>query len=56
MSMDNIFGIAGTALNAQLTRMNATASNRPTPARWQAQKKTLSAPSAQSSKPWSMNR
>jgi flagellar basal-body rod protein FlgC len=25
--MDNIFGIAGTALNAQLTRMNATASN-----------------------------
>jgi flagellar basal-body rod protein FlgC len=27
MSMDNIFGIAGTALNAQLTRMNATASN-----------------------------
>jgi flagellar basal-body rod protein FlgC len=27
MSMDNIFGIAGSALNAQLTRMNATASN-----------------------------
>lgn len=27
MSMDKIFGIAGTALNAQLTRMNATASN-----------------------------
>ncbi|PUE18824.1 flagellar basal body rod protein FlgC [Limnohabitans sp. WS1] len=27
MSMDNIFGIAGTALNAQLTRMNSTASN-----------------------------
>ncbi len=27
MSMDNIFGIAGTAINAQLTRMNATASN-----------------------------
>jgi flagellar basal-body rod protein FlgC len=27
MGMDNIFGIAGTALNAQLTRMNATASN-----------------------------
>jgi flagellar basal-body rod protein FlgC len=27
MAMDNIFGIAGTALNAQLTRMNATASN-----------------------------
>jgi flagellar basal-body rod protein FlgC len=27
MSMDNIFGIAGTALNAQLTRINATASN-----------------------------
>jgi flagellar basal-body rod protein FlgC len=27
MSMDNIFGIAGTALKAQLTRMNATASN-----------------------------
>ena len=27
MSLDNIFGIAGTALNAQLTRMNATASN-----------------------------
>lgn len=25
--MDNIFGIAGTALNAQLLRMNATASN-----------------------------
>ncbi len=25
--LDNIFGIAGTALNAQLTRMNATASN-----------------------------
>jgi flagellar basal-body rod protein FlgC len=25
--MENIFGIAGTALNAQLTRMNATASN-----------------------------
>jgi len=25
--MDNIFGIAGTALNAQITRMNATASN-----------------------------
>ncbi|MFN5177578.1 flagellar basal body rod protein FlgC [Limnohabitans sp.] len=28
MAMDNIFGIAGSALNAQLTRMNATASNR----------------------------
>ena len=27
MSLDNIMGIAGTALNAQLTRMNATASN-----------------------------
>jgi flagellar basal-body rod protein FlgC len=27
MSLDNIIGIAGTALNAQLTRMNATASN-----------------------------
>jgi flagellar basal-body rod protein FlgC len=27
MSLDNIFGIAGTALNAQMTRMNATASN-----------------------------
>lgn len=27
MSINNIFGIAGTALNAQLTRMNATASN-----------------------------
>ena len=27
MSMDKIFGIAGTALNAHLTRMNATASN-----------------------------
>jgi len=27
MGMDNIFSIAGTALNAQLTRMNATASN-----------------------------
>ena len=27
MSMDNIFGIAGSALNAQLTRMNGTASN-----------------------------
>ena len=27
MSMDNIFGIAGSALNAQLTRMNSTASN-----------------------------
>ena len=27
MSIDSIFGIAGTALNAQLTRMNATASN-----------------------------
>jgi len=27
MALDNIFGIAGTALNAQLTRMNATASN-----------------------------
>lgn len=27
MAMNNIFGIAGTALNAQLTRMNATASN-----------------------------
>ena len=27
MSLDNIFGIAGTALNAQLTRMNLTASN-----------------------------
>lgn len=25
--IDNIFGIAGSALNAQLTRMNATASN-----------------------------
>ena len=25
--LDNIFGIAGSALNAQLTRMNATASN-----------------------------
>jgi flagellar basal-body rod protein FlgC len=27
MSMDRIFGIAGSALNAQLVRMNATASN-----------------------------
>lgn len=27
MAINNIFGIAGTALNAQLTRMNATASN-----------------------------
>ncbi len=27
MSMTNIFGIAGSALNAQITRMNATASN-----------------------------
>jgi flagellar basal-body rod protein FlgC len=27
MSIGNIFGIAGTALNAQMTRMNATASN-----------------------------
>jgi flagellar basal-body rod protein FlgC len=27
MSIENIYGIAGTALNAQLTRMNATASN-----------------------------
>ncbi|MEY2994399.1 MAG: Flagellar basal-body rod protein FlgC [Pseudomonadota bacterium] len=27
MSLDNIIGIAGTALNAQMTRMNATASN-----------------------------
>ncbi len=27
MSITNIFGIAGTALNAQITRMNATASN-----------------------------
>lgn len=27
MALDSIFGIAGTALNAQLTRMNATASN-----------------------------
>ncbi len=27
MAFDNIFGIAGSALNAQTTRMNATASN-----------------------------
>ena len=27
MSIDNIFGIGGTALNAQLVRMNTTASN-----------------------------
>ena len=27
MALDSIIGIAGTALNAQLTRMNATASN-----------------------------
>ena len=27
MSITNIFGIAGSALNAQITRMNATASN-----------------------------
>ena len=27
MSFENIFGVAGTALNAQITRMNATASN-----------------------------
>jgi flagellar basal-body rod protein FlgC len=27
MSLDNIIGIAGTALNAQMTRMNSTASN-----------------------------
>ena len=27
MSLNNIFGIAGTALNAQMVRMNATASN-----------------------------
>jgi len=27
MSIDNIFGIGGTALNAQLIRMNTTASN-----------------------------
>ena len=28
MALDNIFGIAGSALNAQTVRMNATASNR----------------------------
>lgn len=27
MALDNIIGIAGTALNAQMTRMNSTASN-----------------------------
>ena len=27
MSFNNIFGIAGTALNAQMVRLNATASN-----------------------------
>jgi flagellar basal-body rod protein FlgC len=27
MALDNIIGIAGTALNAQMTRLNATASN-----------------------------
>ena len=27
MQLDNVFGIAGTALNAQAVRMNATASN-----------------------------
>jgi flagellar basal-body rod protein FlgC len=27
MSLNNIFGIAGTALNAQMVRMNSTASN-----------------------------
>ena len=27
MALDNIMGIAGTALNAQMTRLNATASN-----------------------------
>ena len=27
MALDNIFGIAGSALNAQTARMNATASN-----------------------------
>ena len=27
MSMDKIFGIAGSALNAQMARMNAVASN-----------------------------
>ena len=27
MSISNIFGIAGTALNAQMVRMNTTASN-----------------------------
>ena len=27
MSLNNIFGVAGTALNAQMVRMNATASN-----------------------------
>ena len=27
MALDSIFGIAGTALNAQMSRMNATASN-----------------------------
>ena len=27
MSMNNIFGIAGSAMNAQITRMNASASN-----------------------------
>ena len=27
MAIDNIYGIAGTALNAQLIRMNTTASN-----------------------------
>ena len=27
MQLDNVFGIAGTALNAQAVRMNTTASN-----------------------------
>ena len=27
MQLDNVFGIAGTALNAQTVRMNTTASN-----------------------------
>ena len=27
MQLDNVFGIAGTALNAQAIRMNTTASN-----------------------------
>jgi len=51
MNLDNVFGIAGTALNAQTIRMNTTASNLANANSVSAQKPMLTAANAPCSKP-----